>query len=265
MLRTWGLAIRLLKHGTFFQDVVTSGTSVLETAKLLRENGLEVTDAVVLINRNQGGTENLENHQIKLRSVMDVDQLVRILVKNNKIEEDVAAKVRQFVKNNQVTIEPPGVESQLWKKSFKARLESITTADSMSRTVLACIERSKSNLCVAVDVKKAETLLSLANKLGPMICCLKTHVDSIEDWNRSKAEELAKVAKELDFLLFEDRKYADIGNTVAKQYAEVVNWADIVTVHGLPGKGVVDGLKSKAASKERGALILTEMSSAGEH
>ena len=243
---------------------MTSGTSVLETAKLLRENGLEVTDAVVLINRNQGGTKNLKKHGIKLHSVMDVDQLVRILVKNKKIGEDDAVKVGDFVKNNQITLEPPVIESELWKKSFKVRLESITTTKSMSRTVLECIERSKSNLCVAIDTEKAETLLSLAKKLGPMICCLKTHVDSIEDWDRSKAEELANVAKELDFLLFEDRKYADIGNTVAKQYAKVVDWADIVTVHGLPGKGVIDGLKSKVASKERGAVILTEMSSAGK-
>lgn len=43
----------------------------------------------------------------------------------------------------------------------------------------------------------------------------------------------------------------------------IVEWADIVTVHAIPGPGVVAGLKSVMGDRVRGGLILAEMSSEG--
>lgn len=61
---------------------------------------------------------------------------------------------------------------------------------------------------------------------------LKTHVDIVDDYSPKFVEELKRLASELDFVLWEDRKFADIGATVATQYDgglfRIADWAPLV-------------------------------------
>lgn len=53
--------------------------------------------------------------------------------------------------------------------------------------------------------------------------------------------------KTIVLILLLHRKFADIGNTVQLQYAKglfrISEWADLVTVHALPGEGIVQALQ----------------------
>ncbi|KAK1760643.1 Orotidine 5'-phosphate decarboxylase domain-containing protein [Echria macrotheca] len=117
-----------------------------------------------------------------------------------------------------------------------------------------------SNLCLSADVQTARELLSLADKAGPSIVVLKTHYDLISGWDYNPVTgtgaKLAALARKHGFLIFEDRKFVDIGKTVQMQYtagtARIIEWAHIVNANIDAGKDMVRALAEAAAKwKER--------------
>lgn len=112
-----------------------------------------------------------------------------------------------------------------------------------------------SNLCLSADVSTARELLLLADRVGPSIVVLKTHYDLVTGWDYNPqtgtGAQLAALAKKHGFLLFEDRKFADIGKTVQQQYtagtARIIDWAHLVTVNMDAGQPAVTALADAAA------------------
>lgn len=153
--------------------------------------------------------------------------------------------------------------------SYEVRAKSHPNA--FARRLFTVMLEKSSNLCASLDVRSTQELLDLADKVGPHVCMIKTHIDIIDDFEFEKTVGgLKSLAKKHNFLIFEDRKFADIGSTVKAQYVggvfKIAQWADLTNAHGVPGPGIVSGLYEGArevTTEPRGLIMLSELSSKG--
>ena len=136
-----------------------------------------------------------------------------------------------------------------------------------AKQLLELMAAKQTNLAVSLDVTDKAKFLHLADILGPEICVLKTHIDIIDDFDQELIDHLVELSKQHNFIIFEDRKFADIGNTVKLQYSKgvyhIADWASITNAHVVPGPGIIQGLKEIGLPKGNGLLLLAEMSSKG--
>ncbi|CEJ89696.1 Putative Orotidine 5'-phosphate decarboxylase [[Torrubiella] hemipterigena] len=138
------------------------------------------------------------------------------------------------------------------KETYAAR--AATASHPLNRYLFQLMDLKASNLCLSADVATARELLYFADKIGPYIVVLKTHHDMIAGWDfhpeHGTGAKLASLARRHGFLIFEDRKFGDIGNTVELQYtsgsARIIEWAHIVNVNMVPGKASVTSLADAA-------------------
>ena len=109
--------------------------------------------------------------------------------------------------------------------------------------------------------------------LGPHIVLFKTHIDIVTDFSDATIRRLKDLSQKHNFMIFEDRKFVDIGNTVQMQYdggaLRISEWADVVNASLLAGDGIVEALAKTGTSddfefkNQRGLLLLAEMTSKG--
>jgi len=78
-------------------DLVNRGGSIVTIATALREAGLQVTDAVVLIDRQVGAKERLRDHGCHLVSILGLEQLLNFLMSTEKVDERVYRKSLDYI------------------------------------------------------------------------------------------------------------------------------------------------------------------------
>lgn len=248
------------------EDVVTTGSSILETSSDLKSEGLVIENAIVVVNREQGGVENIAKRGIKMHSLFTLSYLLETLRDAGKIEESMVKAVSEYISKSQTKVGAAAIKPVRLSMSYSERAK--VAKSEVARSLLRIMDMKKTNLCLAADLTKSDEIFNLVQSVGPYICLLKTHVDIVEDFNESFVKTIQALAQKHNFLIMEDRKFADIGNTVALQYTKGVyrisSWADLVTVHSLPGDGILKGMKeSVSQSPARGVFLLAEMSSDG--
>tara|TARA_Y100001970_G_scaffold12893_1_gene14683 strand:+ start:191 stop:751 length:561 start_codon:yes stop_codon:yes gene_type:complete len=61
---------------TVLEDVVTTAGSSLKAIKKLRENNFVVKEVIAIVDREEGGKENLQSHDIKLKSLFNMKDFI---------------------------------------------------------------------------------------------------------------------------------------------------------------------------------------------
>ncbi|HLW72425.1 MAG TPA: orotidine-5'-phosphate decarboxylase [Candidatus Babeliales bacterium] len=148
--------------------------------------------------------------------------------------------------------------------TYNQRIDYCTNP--IARQLLTIMETKKTNLIFSADVTNKKKLLELADLVGSEISVLKIHCDIIDDYDQNLPAQLRALADKHNFLIWEDRKFADIGSTALMQYTKgvfkIAEWADMVTVHSIAGDGTIEALRSTPATKNSAFLLIAQMSSA---
>jgi orotate phosphoribosyltransferase len=85
----------------FFDDVISEGLSKVEGIKTLQSLGGNVKHLLVVVNREQGGKENLEKLGFRVHALAKISEIVDSLYLNKHISKDQADEVLGFVKQFQ--------------------------------------------------------------------------------------------------------------------------------------------------------------------
>jgi len=78
-------------------DLITDGGSKIDAVETLRKSGCLVSDVMVLVDRMEGGRENLARSRVKLHAFVDVKELVETLYMEKKVTKgDYQAVLEQM-------------------------------------------------------------------------------------------------------------------------------------------------------------------------
>jgi len=98
-----GIEGRFTKGDTalIIDDLITQGSSTIETAALLEENGLKVKDVLVLIDREHGAAERLRQHGYNLMSILKLDVMLTHYMSKGLISEETYRTCAEYLRDKQ--------------------------------------------------------------------------------------------------------------------------------------------------------------------
>lgn len=83
-------------------DLITAADSKLEAVNVLAENGFPVRDCIVVIDRDQGGREQLAVNNIQLQSLFRIEDLIQVYVEQWRIDLEAGSRVANYIRGNRI-------------------------------------------------------------------------------------------------------------------------------------------------------------------
>ena len=78
-------------------DVATTGTSVLNGIKQLKESGLSISDVYVIINRLEGADKALDDMGVQIHQLTDVLEITNVLFQEKLVSKEILDKIKNQV------------------------------------------------------------------------------------------------------------------------------------------------------------------------
>ena len=81
-------------------DIMTTGTSVLNGVKQLKESGLSVSDVFVIIDRLERDSREFSDIGVRIHQLTDILEITNILFQEKLIDEEILEKVKKQTSQN---------------------------------------------------------------------------------------------------------------------------------------------------------------------
>ena len=109
--------------------------------------------------------------------------------------------------------------------------------NNLGKEILNLIIVKETNLCLSLDITDKEKFLNILEETAEYICILKTHINTLNDFDYHFIEAILDLQKKYKFFIMEDGKFSDIGNTFRNQLTsgifKINNWANCIIVMEL--------------------------------
>lgn len=229
------------------EDIITSGESILEASRALAESGLNVQSVFVVIDRRVIRGNFFEKHGIHLYSLLTMEHVVEVLAKTGLLDSEHAAQILTFLN----TPLPPA-----------SKYNDPEYSNPLTEKLVNAMRRKRTNVVLSLDVENSDSFFHILESVADDIVMVKTHIDILKDFSPGFLSRARELCAEKDIILFEDRKFADIGNTVKMQYRsgvyKISDWAEFITVHCIAGESILKGLFE--GLENRSSFLLAKMS-----
>jgi len=81
-------------------DIATTGTSVLNGIKQLKESGLLISDVYVIVNRLEGADKALDDIDVQIHQLTDILEITNILFQEKLVSKEIFDKIKNQVNQN---------------------------------------------------------------------------------------------------------------------------------------------------------------------